>query len=189
MPGKATTTIPDGGLFSAFGEIDINASPSIVYRALVDTTQWPKWSTFVPSVTIDKQPDEHKSSTDLHEGTVMTLHVQMTSSFRTPSKERVNIVQGPPTNASDAAGTVYRLCWINESNVLVPRFMLAAERVNEIEVRGDGTCLYRSWETFAGPYARIVKWKFEQTLSQRFDDWVRDLKKYAEGVAKEQREG
>lgn len=182
MPGRPTPTIPDGGLFSAFGEVKVNASPKIVYDAIVDTTQWPKWGTFVPQVDISSQPPEHKDSTNLTIGAVITLHVHMTSSFKTLSKEKVNILEGPP-DESAPAGTVYRIDWINESNPLVPRFMLAAERVNEIEVVGDGTCLYRTWETFSGPYARMVKWSLEGTLSDRFADWVKDLKKYCEDVA------
>jgi len=61
--------------------------------------------------------------------------------------------------------------------------MLAAERVNEIEVAEDGTCLYRTWQSFTGPYARIVKWKFGQALDDRLDDWTRELKAYAEKIA------
>jgi len=181
MPGRATPTIPDGGLFSAIGETHINASPQVVYDAVVDTTRWPEWNTFVPKVGITSQRPEDKDSKGLTLDASITLHVHMTSSFKTLSKEKVNILEGPPKE-SDPAGTIYRIDWINESNPLVPRFMLAAERVNEIEVVGDGTCLYRTWETFTGPYARIVRWKFEQTLNERFDDWVRDLQKYCEGV-------
>lgn len=55
-----------------------------------------------------------------------------------------------------------------------------AERVNEIEDRGDGTCTYRTWETFGGPVARLVKWKYEAILKERFKDWAKDLKGYVE---------
>ena len=154
MPGKPTPTIPDGGLFSAVSETKINASAQTIWDAIVDTTQWPKWGTFVPQVDISSQPSEHKDSTQLAIGSIITLHVHMTSSFKTLSKERINIIEGPPEESA-SPGTIYRIDWISESNPLVPRFMLAAERVNEIEVVGDGTCLYRTWETFTGPYARL----------------------------------
>ena len=109
----------------------------------------------------------------------MTFHVSMTPTFNTVSREVVSQVDAPPTD-SDPAGTVTRICWTFANNVLVPAFMLHAERVNEIERCEDGTCKYRSWETFGGPYARLVKWSYEKPLQGKFEDWVRDLKAYVE---------
>lgn len=185
VPGKPTTTIPDGGLFSAAGEAQINAPATIVYESLIDTAKWAEWGTFVTSVDIDKQADPAARTSLLAVGTEMTFHVQMTPSFKTTNQERGVLVEGPP-KPTDAPGTIYRVCWANQSSALVPKFMLAAERVNEIEVGPNGTCLYRTWQTFTGPYAKIVKWKFGQALDDRLDDWTRELKAYAEKVAKEQ---
>ena len=79
--------------------------------------------------------------------------------------------------------------WImgNKENY-TPKFFLAAERVNEIEDLGDGTCIYRSWETFGGLAARIVKWKFGQVLQERFEHWVTGLQQYVEEREKRARE-
>lgn len=181
-PGRPTTTIPDGGLFTAAGEAHINAPAPTVYQCLIDTSTWSEWGTFVFSVDVDKQPSSNTSSTNIVVGTEMTFHVQMTPSFKTTNQERGVLVEGPPKQ-DDAPGTVYRVCWANQSNPLVPKFMLAAERVNEIEVAEDGTCLYRTWQSFTGPYARLVKWKFGQALDERLDDWTRELKAYAEKIA------
>ena len=63
---------------------------------------------------------------------------------------------------------------------MLPSFLMHAERVNEIEQLADGTCTYRTWETFAGPVARVVRWKYESVLQARFEDWVRDLKAFVE---------
>lgn len=181
-PGKPTTTIPDGGLFCAAGEAHINAPALTVYQSLIDTSTWSEWGTFVTSVDIDSQPSSHTGSSNLAVGTEMTFHVQMTPSFKTTNQERGVLVEGPP-KPDDAPGTVYRVCWANQSSPLVPKFMLAAERVNEIEVAENGTCLYRTWQSFTGPYARLVKWKFGQALDERLDDWTRELKAYAEKIA------
>ena len=52
--------------------------------------------------------------------------------------------------------------------------------MNEIEEAEDGTTLYRTWEAFGGLAASHVKKKYGEVLQARFQDWCRDLKKYAE---------
>ncbi|KAJ9629781.1 hypothetical protein H2203_002162 [Taxawa tesnikishii (nom. ined.)] len=174
---RPTPNIPSGGLFSPYGNATINASASAVYHALIDTSTWPQWNTFVPSATITHQPDQAKGSARMVEGTGLLLHVKMTSSFTTVSKEVVFQVDPPPS-----PGKVTRVCWhLDNKAILTPRFMLHADRVNEIEDHGDGTCEFRSWETFGGPLAKIVRWKYEKALQERFRDWVTDMKNYVEG--------
>ena len=41
-------------------------------------------------------------------------------------------------------------------------------------------CEYRTWEVMAGPLAWIVKWIYGTVLQERFEDWSRDLKGFAE---------
>ena len=112
-------------------------------------------------------------------GTVMSLQVKMTATFTTTSGEVVSLLEEPPLEGAKP-GSIYRVCWMFANSPLVPKFMLHSERVNEIEVCDDGSCIYRTWDTFEGPYARLVKWKFEHVLKDRFGDWVRDLKIYCE---------
>ena len=41
-------------------------------------------------------------------------------------------------------------------------------------------CEYRTWETFAGPLAWLVRYMHGELLGERFVDWARDLKQFAE---------
>lgn len=177
----ATPLIPSGGLFSPYAEEEIEASASAIYDAIIDTSKYPEWNTFVPAITIEHQPNGDKDSPILAMGTVMNLHVTMSASMKTTSREVVSICEDRPKD-TDPPGTITRVGWTLDHNPLVPRFMLNAERVNEIESRADGTCICRSFETFKGPYARLIKWSLESTLQARFEDWVRDLKKFVEGA-------
>ncbi|KEQ88375.1 hypothetical protein M438DRAFT_82129 [Aureobasidium pullulans EXF-150] len=146
---RPTPTIPSGGFFSAYAEATVTAPPSTVYNALIDTSIWGDWNSFVPSVTIVKRSDDEADSID------PGLKKDMVLSFE------VN--------------------WIMDNKgSFTPKFILVAERVNEIEDLGDGTCIYRSWETFSGLAARIVKWKFGQALQKNFENWVTGIKQYAQ---------
>lgn len=178
---RATPTIQTGGLFSPYSSSTINAPPQAVYEAIIRTSDWPEWNTFIPSVTVNKHSPGSQDPTILAKDTAMTFKVNMTSSVSTQSKELVNVMDPPPESHPNSTGKVTRIGWTMDNKAaLVPRFMLAAERVNEIDDLGDGTCVYRTWQTFGGPIARIVKWKYEQALQDRFDDWVRDLKQFVE---------
>lgn len=59
---------------------------------------------------------------------------------------------------------------------------MRAERTNEIEEGPNGTTVYRTWQSFSGPGARIVRWQLEQTLRDRMSDWCRDLKAWSEKI-------
>ncbi|GAB7347090.1 hypothetical protein MBLNU459_g3221t1 [Dothideomycetes sp. NU459] len=183
---RATPTIQSGGIFSPYSSSTIQAPAQAVYEAIIKTSDYSEWNTFVPSVAISKHSPGVQDPTVLAKDTAMTLKVNMTSTVSTQSKELVSSVDPPPASHPNATGKVTRVCWVLDNKAaMVPRFMLHTERVNEIDDLGDGTCVYRTWGTFGGPLAWIVKWKYEQTLQERFDDWVKDLKKYVE--AKEAR--
>lgn len=176
---RATPTISSGGLFSPYATAHINASPQTVYDALVDAAGWKQWNTFVPSVTV-KPPSGSTDTNNIQQHASMTFKVTMSYGNNTVSKEYVNILDPRPGTTS-RKGSITRICWIlDNKSLLTPRFLMHAERVNEIEDCGDGTCIYRTWETFGGAVARIVKWKYESLLKERFKDWVKDLKGYVE---------
>lgn len=121
----------------------------------------------------------------------MTFKVSMTKHVSTVSKEIVSQLDplkiakddsNDSEQQSPSQNPVTRIGWVmDNTGMMTPSFLMKAERVNEIEDLGDGTTLYRTWETFGGPAAHFVKWKYEQTLRDRFEDWVADLKKYVEG--------
>ncbi|KAG9908408.1 hypothetical protein KCU94_g3271, partial [Aureobasidium melanogenum] len=186
---RPAVTLPHGGFFSAFAEDKIAAPPSAVYKALLDTSKYGQWNDFVTHVTINKRPESESESQDtqLKKDMVMTFTVHMTPTMTTSSKELVTQVDDCPTDS--APGHVTRIRWIMANKeTFTPKFIIAAERVNEIEDLGDGTCIYRSWETFGGLAARIVKWKFGHSLQKNFEDWVAGLQRYVEEEEKQKRE-
>lgn len=179
---RPTPTIPAGGLFSPFATIHINASPSAVYDAIIDAGSWKQWNSFVPHVTIKLPPGAtFTDTTRLCKHASMTFKSNMTYGSSAVSKEFVNLLDPPPSPSDSRDGSITRICWVLDNKAsFTPRFLMHAERVNEIEDRGDGTCTYRTWETFGGPVARLVKWKYEAILKERFKDWAKDLKGYVE---------
>ncbi|KAL1302907.1 hypothetical protein AAFC00_003232 [Neodothiora populina] len=177
---RPTPTIPHGGLFSPYSAIQIDAPPQAVYDAIVDAASWKQWNSFVPSATI-KPPSGSTDTSNMTLNASMTFKVNMTYGTTTVSKEHVNILDPPPNTVQSQTGHITRICWVLDNKAIItPRFLMHAERVNEIEDRGDGTTIYRTWETFGGPLARFVKWKYEAMLKDRFKDWARDLKMYVE---------
>ncbi|THW18204.1 hypothetical protein D6D23_07780 [Aureobasidium pullulans] len=178
---RPTPTIPSGGFFSAYAEATVTAPPSTVYNALIDTSIWGDWNSFVPSVTIVKRSDDEADSIDpgIKKDMVLSFEVNMTPSMTTNSKEIVTHVDECPSGLQP--GRITRINWIMDNKgSFTPKFILVAERVNEIEDLGDGTCIYRSWETFSGLAARIVKWKFGQALQKNFENWVTGIKQYVQ---------
>jgi len=69
----------------------------------------------------------------------------------------------------------------------MPGFLLRTHRTNEVQdilsPEKDGKvvmCEYRTWEVMAGPLTWIVKGIYGTVLQERFEDWSRDLKRFAE---------
>ncbi|KAH0284287.1 hypothetical protein M436DRAFT_77941 [Aureobasidium namibiae CBS 147.97] len=178
---RPAITMPEGGFFSVYAEATVAAPPSAVYKILVDTSTYGEWNNFVSSVAINKRPASDSDSNDalLKEDMIMTFTVHMSPTMTTQSKEHVLQVDDCPSTPSPGKKTIIRWIMANKENY-TPKFFLAAERVNEIEDLGDDTCIYRSWETFGGLAARIVKWKFGEGLQKNFEHWVNGLKEYVE---------
>merc|ERR1712230_354334 len=159
---------------------------------------------------ITGHPHPHKGRLKMMEGTNMTFHVQMTPDEQTTSKEtcshceplKMRTKHGsmpladslphepslPDNLTTSAKGTEFlgkapltRIRWnLHNASIMTPGWVIKAERVNEIEEAEDGTTLYRTWEAFGGLAANHVKKKYGEVLQARFQDWCRDLKKYAE---------
>lgn len=177
-----TPTIPNGR-WSAFSECQIKAPAAIIYNAIIDTSTWPEWSTFVPKVDIKSQPAGHDADSPVMvDGTQMSFTVHMSPSTHTSSGEMATSIS-PAPKPGDAPGTKYTAGWIGQTGIGP---LLRAERVNEIITTEDpDVCEYRSWETFTGPVSLIVKYMFGQHLDDRFDDWAKELKDYCEEKAGE----
>lgn len=63
-------------------------------------------------------------------------------------------------------------------------WMLRAERVQEIVDLGSGETQYKTWETFGGPLAYVVRGLYKEDLVSRFRDCSNGLKEYVEGLSK-----
>lgn len=121
----------------------------------------------------------------LQMGTKITLHVKMRQNAeRTTSVPLVVTEFEPPgpTGTNDKPG---RIVTVHRS---MPRPLLYAERVHEVaEVVinvGNGEMRrvteLRTWEAQVGYLAYVVRWKYGEFLQGRFENWVDDLKRFAE---------
>jgi hypothetical protein len=183
---RPSHNIPNGGLFSAYANTKINASPKAVYDAILDVGEWKQWNTFVHDVTITKNPHPHArkegSSKRIAGGACMIFHVKMSDDYKTTSREVVTLIENLKLS-KDGHSTpcITRIRWrLDNAAISTPSFLLKAERTIEIEEAHDGTTIYRHWQTFGGPISRFVRSKFEQPLKDRMVDWCKDLKKWVE---------
>ena len=187
---RASHAIPDGGTFSAYASAEMNASPEIVYNAILDVGTYREWNSFVDDVTITKTTNPHgqghgtDNSKRLAGGTCMIFHSRVVKDpeYRSKSREVVTLVEDLKL-AKDGHSTpcITRIRWrLDNAAISTPGFLLKAERTNEIEETADKTTIYRTWETFSGPVSRIIKYKFEAALKDRMTDWCNDLKAWCE---------
>ncbi|TKA66141.1 hypothetical protein B0A55_09794 [Friedmanniomyces simplex] len=179
---RATPGILNGGVFSIYGDIPIDAPPEAVYDAILDIDKWKDWSTFVSEVEITSHPHSHLKNLKMMEGTNMIFHVNLTDTEKTTSREVCAHIGKLRTLADhEHSHALTHIRWdLHNATSMLPGYLLKAQRVNEIEDLGGGKTMYRTWETFAGWTAGHHKKRYEETLKDRFQDWCRDLKKYVE---------
>lgn len=198
--GLSTPTVPRAhSILSLASSIKISAPAQQVFRVILDTSTYPSWCTFVPRVAINSQPrEEDPSSQTLHLGTTFTFYAVMDPSK--PHKEAAtNLVVtdiSTPENQSayisketlenDASFTanlnsVYRVSWAGDGR-LFP-MVLKSERFHEIIITKDNECEVRTWEVMGGVLARAVRWLYQDTLDDRFNDWNANLKNFCEKTA------
>ena len=123
----------------------------------------------MPSVVILNRSSDHSDNAEkLGIGTDMRFKVYMKpGGSATSSLLQVTVLD------SEAG----KICWKFTG---APSWLLRAERVHDITHNEDGTCEYRTWETFAGPMAYIIRLIYGNVLQERFNDWGNDLKRYVE---------
>ncbi|KAF7590735.1 hypothetical protein BBP40_002473 [Aspergillus hancockii] len=177
----------------------IDAPSQDVWDALIDTSTWPSWNTFVPRVTIREQPESKSQSLDalspvLQAGTKMTFHVHMDPSSSKPqSAQDVPLVVTefePPSASPQKPG---RIVWAGDVTAKgsLPASLLTAERVHEVEeveIQGEDGQVKRitevqNWEVQVGYLVYVVRWLYGVQLKKNFETWVQDLKQYVEGNA------
>lgn len=90
---------------------------------------------------------------------------------------------------------IYRVVWATDSegaslfNVggilsgsKMPKYLMQAERVHEIEPTGEDSCIYRNWECQKGHAAKVVKKKYGEYLQKMFEVWASGLRDFCEGL-------
>lgn len=204
--GLSTVNVPrKDAILPVFASIRIQAPAHRVFDALLRVSDYEKWNTFCPRVTIQTQPDTESKQGEgepqsplaamLRLGTSFTFYVVMNaakpdsttetglrvSDFSTPDHPSAYIPQA--TLDSDGAYTadlrrVYRVAWKTEGGFVARG--LRSERFHEVIAVGEDECEVRTWKVMGGVLAHTVKWMYKQTLMEKFRLWCSDLKKYCE---------
>ena len=185
-------------ILSISSSTTIDAPAELIFQVLCNSTDYPSWNTFCPSITIHTQPPSIPEAEQnlIHKDTLMTFGVIMDPSKpnnKTDTQLRVTDISTPATPSSYLSednleqdgsfepdlSKVWRIAWTTCGSFVARG--LRTERFSEvIELEGGERCLYRTWECQGGVLARTVKWLYEKKLGERFDDWCRDLKKECE---------
>ncbi|KAK3057693.1 hypothetical protein LTR09_001877 [Extremus antarcticus] len=185
---RASKNIPGGGLFSSYGETRINAPPQVVYDALLNVGDYPKWNTFVYDVKITKNSDPHSHRAGGHKritgGSCMIFYRNITHkpAYKTEARQVVTLVEKLKlSKEGHQMPCVTRIRWqLDNAAITTPGWMMRNEQINEIEEASDGTTIYRTWCVFGGPVAKFVRKKLEMPWRDRTQDWCRDLKEWCE---------
>ena len=64
----------------------------------------------------------------------------------------------------------------------MPRLLIDAARWQKLEQAGDGTTIYRTWESFAGPLAPLVLLLFRDDIERGFTATGQALKRRTESL-------
>lgn len=183
--GLTTIVVPRPAILSVSASTHVSAPASLVFSILRSVSAYNSWNTFCPAVHIHSQPPDVPKGEEslLHVGTSFTLDVIMDANHPnsvTPTQCRVTDISTPSyysnyvpewvleTDGSyePDRGKVYRISWTTEGGFVARG--LKSERVSEVLDLGEGQALYRTWECQGGMLARVVKWKFEKVLEQKF---------------------
>ena len=201
--GLTTPIVPrNSTILSVHGSAHIAAPASLVWQILLDTSEYPRWNTFCPRVTMHSQPQSvDKSEKDKHllrKDTSFTFHVVMDSSKPskvTDTKLRVTDVSTPKEPSDYVHQTladqsdeekaytldlqkVYRISWTTEGGFVARG--LKSERFHEVIDFGEDGCEVRTWENQGGVLARAVKYYYKDVLMRKFQEWCTELKAEAE---------
>lgn len=179
---RPSPTIPNGGSFTCYNKVTINAPAEAVYKALITTAKWSEWNRFAPTVTVD-QPAAGQTDLDIWaEGQIITLNCRMDDSESITKNKELMVQSGPlitkaslGSDTSSLARTVVR--WVSRG---FPDFVVKAEHVNWIDDNGDGTSTYQHWEVFSGYAVPMIKLMHGKHLHDGFIRWAESLKEYVE---------
>jgi hypothetical protein len=199
--GLTTKVVPrkDAVLQISYSTI-IHAPAPLVFDAILHVAEYALWNTWIPSARVltnsvssnaDCDPDD---LSHMRIGSIMTFdaimdpkkpkNVQQTSlkvtDICTPSARTSYLSSAmleDPTFTTDLS-KVYRVSWTGYGGPYA--FGMNLERFHEVIVTGENQCEVRNWEVFSGVLSRVVKFMYQDTLSEKVALWCEDLKKHCE---------
>jgi hypothetical protein len=96
-----------------------------------------------------------------------------------PTPLEVSVLE-PIHDSSSSGQKGWQVAWRQRNGLLLPAWLLRSERVQEL-VEVDGTQTeYRTWETFYGVLAPVVRLAVGSQLLGGFDAWVEGLRSKVE---------
>lgn len=174
-------------VFSPTASAHIAAPPDKVFALLIDRTTWPRWNDFIPRADLisSSSPNPNANSDNLlHPGQTLHFHVRarLFGALRAVpggSTERVNMLSTPADGNGEHG--VWRVGW-TQSAAVMPAWLMRTQRVNEVVVDGreGAECVYRTYMTFEGPVAYLVKWLSGWMVQEGLVMWAEGLKREAE---------
>lgn len=137
-------------------EIEIEASPEIVFDLLTDLQKYPEWNPFTP-------------------------HVESTLEIGAPVRMKVRLGKGPKLSNKVEFVTANErpicLCWGAD----IPfRFLIRADRCQTLEALPNGRTRYICTDTISGWLTPLVIRFFGAAMQRGFDDCALALKRRAE---------
>ena len=116
-------------------EIEIDATPEVVFDLLTDLAKYPEWNPFTEAV-----------ETELEIGEPVTLYVKMPGRPRVVQREWVNRVEAPE-----------RICWgIRWALRDAGTGALTTNRHQLLESLGEARTRYTTWDEFSGWLVPLV---------------------------------
>lgn len=139
-------------MFTFYGEATIEAPAQKVYEALRDFESYSKWNKYTPTI---KTPNGSKA---------LAVDDMITLAYRPEPHGNTMDVPCRIISISDEERSI---CW-RGCVKSIPTSALLPEKVQTVTPQGENRCLYRIYETQAGPLAYAVKWTLGKKLSVRF---------------------
>ncbi|KAK7728488.1 hypothetical protein SLS57_002376 [Botryosphaeria dothidea] len=175
-------------VFNPTASATISAPPEKVFALLIDRTTWPRWNTFIPRANLVPDPSSSPPSDSANDDGKLqlgqtlkfTVQARVFGSLRNVpggSTEQVNILSTPDHVTGERG--VWRLGW-TQADKMMPRWLMKTHRVNEVVAEDGGGCTYRTYMTFEGPMAYVVKWLTGWMIQDGLIMWADDLKEEAE---------